>query len=113
MMKNLNDQTIRPQFISTSDESGIQLNVALPGVKKEHLNVSSEKQILTISGERESLIGEYHRRDSEPPRFELKLNIHEDLDLSQTKATLSDGLLTLELPKRPELAPRKIDILAN
>jgi len=105
--------TERPRFKTRAHEAGFELVVALPGVGKEDLEVNLEKRILTVGGERKEIEGDFENREHEALRFELKVELHEDLDVENIKATHRDGVLTLSLRKRQELAPRKIDILAN
>lgn len=105
--------TERPRFKTRAHDQGFELTVALPGVAKEALEVNLENRLLTIVGDRKEPAGEFETRDHEARRFELKVELHEDLDPDHIKATHHDGLLTLTLQKRKELAPRKIDILAN
>ncbi len=103
----------RPRFKTRILDKGLEFSIALPGVAKEGLEVTLEKFLLTIGGERKSLAGEFQDRDLEALRYELKVELHEDFDVNNIKATHQDGILTLRLEKRQELAPRKIDILAN
>ena len=105
--------TERPRFKTRAYDQGFDLTVALPGVAKDALEVKIEKRLLTIGGERKEPEGEFENRDHEALRFELKVELHEDLDADNIKATHQSGILTLSLQKRKELAPRKIDILAN
>lgn len=102
--------TARPQFRTRKSETGIDLTIALPGVTKDKLGVNAEGRILTVTGDRNNPDGvESH----EARHYELKLQLHEDLDTNKITAKYQDGVLTLGLQKREELAPRKIDILAN
>lgn len=105
--------TERPNYKTRAHEDGIDLAVALPGVNKKDLEVNLAKRILTINGNRKELEGNLERREQEALRFELKLEIHEDVDDKKIQVTHRDGILTLSLQRRQELAPRKIDILAN
>ena len=105
--------TERPRFKTRAYNQGFDLTIALPGVPKDALEVKIENRLLTIGGERREPEGEFQNRDHEALRFELKVELHEDLDADNIKATHQDGILTLSLQKRKELAPRKIDILAN
>lgn len=105
--------TERPRFKTRVHDQGFDLTVALPGVAKDALEVKLEKRLLTIEGERKEPEGEFQNRDHEAQKFELKVELHEDLDADNIKATHRDGVLVLSLQKRQELAPRKIDILTN
>lgn len=105
--------TERPNYKTRAHEDSFDLAIALPGVNKKDLEVNLAKRILTINGNRKELEGNLERREQEALRFELKLEIHEDVDDKKIQVTHRDGVLTLSLKKRPELAPRKINILAN
>lgn len=111
----MNSQTItqRPRFKTRAHDTGFDLAVALPGVARDQVNVTLEKDVLTITGERSNLEGEFDLRDQEATRFELKVTLHEDLDPAGIQASHRDGVLILALQKRQEVAPRRIDILAN
>jgi len=103
----------RPRFKTRTHDNGFDLSIALPGVAKDDLHVNLEKRLLTVGGERKDPEGEFEHRDHEAVQYELKVELHEDLDASKIKATFEDGVLVLRLQKRQELAPRKIDILVN
>ena len=105
--------TERPNNKTRAHEDSFDLAIALPGVNKKDLEVNLAKRILTINGNRKELEGNLERREQEALRFELKLEIHEDVDDKKIQVTHRDGILTLSLQRRQELAPRKIDILAN
>ncbi|YCM45606.1 Hsp20/alpha crystallin family protein [Verrucomicrobiaceae bacterium 227] len=102
----------RPRFKTRSADAGLELSIALPGVPKDSLQVNIENRLLTITGERSSLDG-FESPDREARKYELKVELHEDLDPNVINANYQDGVLNLKLNKRQELAPRKIDILAN
>ena len=110
IITNESNVTARPPFRTRKSEAGVDLTVALPGVPKDKLGVNAEGRFLTITGERSNPDGvDTH----EARRYELKLQLHEDLDTNKITAKYQNGVLTLGLQKREELAPRKIDILAN
>tara|TARA_B100001093_G_scaffold497090_1_gene543595 strand:+ start:66 stop:407 length:342 start_codon:yes stop_codon:yes gene_type:complete len=110
IVTNESTVTSRPQFKTRKTDAGIDLTVALPGVTKNKLGVNAEGQLLTITGERRNP-GEVDSHEAR--RYELKLQLHEDLDTNKITAKYQKGVLTLGLQKREELAPRKINILAN
>lgn len=110
IITNESTVTSRPPFKTDKTDTGIDLTVALPGVSKENLGVNAEGLLLTITGERSNPGGvDSH----EARRYELKLQLHEDLDTNKITAKYQNGVITLGLQKREELAPKKINILAN
>ena len=113
--QTMNSQLIneRPRFKTRAHESGFDLAIALPGVPRGQVDVTLEKNVLTVIGERANLEGDFEPRDHEAARYELKVTLHEDLDSQNIQASHHDGLLILALQKRKEVAPRKIDILSN
>ncbi|MGC6466149.1 MAG: Hsp20/alpha crystallin family protein [Akkermansiaceae bacterium] len=104
--------TTRPRFKTRTFEAGLELVVALPGVPKDALEVHLEKRLLTVKGTR-SQLEDHESADQEARRYELKVELHEDLDPNVIDGSYQNGILKLKLNKRKELAPRKIDILAN
>jgi HSP20 family protein len=111
----MNEEIIKtqPRFKTRTHNEGFDLAVALPGVSRDDIEINLEKRVLTITGERRKLAGEFTRETSEEIHYELRVNLHEDLDAEEIKATHQDGVIVLHLRKRSELAPRKIDILSN
>jgi HSP20 family protein len=90
------------------DES-LKLWADLPGVKEKDVNVTLKDGVLTIVGQvgtdmyaglRPINVGNYYR--------EFVLN--EDIDESKIRATLRNGVLELELPKKEKARPRQIEI---
>lgn len=104
----------RPRFKTQTTEAGLQLSVLLPGVSKEDLKIDLEDRLLTIHGTRNRPAHEhYGEQEDEAREYQLKVNVHADYDTSKISAKLKDGILNLGLQKRPEMAKRTIDILAN
>lgn len=99
--------TERPRFGTKVIESGLELAIVLPGVSKEALTVNVEDHLLSITGERR------FEESAEERDYKLQVRLHDDLDPSKIEASHRDGVLRLKLNKRPELTPRRIDILTN
>jgi HSP20 family protein len=96
-------------IIETKD--AYQIEVVAPGMEKNDFNVSIEKDILTISGEKqdevkeenEKLIrSEYHYRS-----FKRSFTLDENVDAEKIDAKYLNGVLTLNLPKRVEVKASK------
>lgn len=53
----------------------------------------------------------------DPPRFTRSamavLSLSSELETDKVEANLKDGVLTLRIPKRPEIRPRRIEVRAT
>jgi HSP20 family molecular chaperone IbpA len=95
------------------DAAGITLVADLPGVSRERLSVQVDKDTLLIEGEAgiempsemEALYA-----DLRTTRFRRSFTLSRELQADQIDAQLQDGVLTLKVPKRAELQPRKIQV---
>lgn len=95
------DDLFEPCYRRTPGNKDIEFEIALPGVAKSHLKINVDK---TSTGYVLSAAGKDHK-DRE---FAKKiLYVPEGYDVGKTKARLSDGLLTLNVPlkngKRTEI----------
>lgn len=88
------------------DEGNYYLRIEVPGMKKEHLNIELENQVLTISGE------ERHEGDNRQivRSFNRSFPLPEGVDRETITAQLENGLLTIALPKAEARKPRAIEI---
>ncbi len=90
----------------------IQLD--LPGLKADQIDVQSEKGMLSIKGERlfsgDTSDRKYYRVENTYGPFERHFEIPRTLDVTQVEANYQDGVLTLNFPKMEEAKPKKIEI---
>ena len=84
------------------------LEADLPGFKKDDIKIDLENDRLTIKAERhsntETTKNGYVRRERSFGSFERSFDVS-GIDTASIKANYTDGVLTLTLPKRPELVP--------
>jgi len=105
-----------PAVDITEDDQHFQIQVDLPEVKKEDVNVSVDKGILTISGERKHEFEEkgkkVHRKERSWGRYMRSFHLPEGVKDEQVEAKFQDGVLTVSLPKSEETKAkqRKIEI---
>ncbi len=105
--------TARASYTSTSTKIGVLVAVDLPGVAKQDITITSEKQQLKIQAHRSDSTPEEWslvNNSSLPTHYELVLNIHPDLDLNKTTARVENGVLSLQIERRNESLPRQIEI---
>jgi HSP20 family protein len=108
-----------PMFIPAVDiietNNEILLLADMPGVKPDGMDINYEAGVLTIygrveprrKGDENYLLEEYEVGD-----FSRRFEIGEGIDANKIEAELHDGVLTLHLPKTPEVMPRKISVKA-
>ena len=85
----------------------------MPGVSKEHLNLKVDSDSLTLEGEvgiemPEGMEALY--ADMRSTRYERSFTLSGELATDEIDATLQDGVLSVRIPKRAEMRPRKIEI---
>ncbi|KAG6437345.1 hypothetical protein SASPL_102259 [Salvia splendens] len=85
----------------------------VPGLKKEEVKVEIEDGgILQISGERskeqEEKNDKWHRVERSSSKFCRRFRLPENAKLEQVKAAMENGVLTVTVPKKPEV--KAIDI---
>ena len=109
-------QRDRPEFSPAVDiyDHGeeIVLVADMPGVSGDSLDIHLEKGMLTIRGraspfpaDGEMVFQEYQVGD-----FVRSFTVTEDVDTEGISAELTNGVLTLRLPKAAEMKPRKIQV---
>lgn len=89
----------------------------LPGLALEELEIyMAETNTLTIKGQRkqpELAGGQWHRQERAFGTFERSFTLRGAVNADQVVASLKHGVLTITLPKAPELQPRKIEVKAS
>jgi len=103
----------RPLTDIVKSEEGVTLMLEMPGVAAEDVDITLEKRVLTIRGkvhpaqpEKLKLVyGEYGEGD-----YERAFTLSDDFDPEKIGATVSNGLLTVTLPRAAEAQPKKIAV---
>jgi HSP20 family protein len=82
-------------------DDAYMVEVELPGVDKKDIDVSVAGRRLTITGERKEKkrVGVLRRRTRSVGRFEYDIQLPGDIDEDGVTASLSDGVLTVRVPK--------------
>ncbi len=106
----------------------IEVQAALPGVKKEDLDVSINNQTITIRAStkeekkeegkyfrREITRGEFHpgkyfRREITRGEFQRTLSLPENVDNEHVAASFKDGILKVTIPKTEKSKRKSIEI---
>jgi len=94
----------------------LKVDVEIPGVKLEDVEVSFDKGELTIKGEKKVAIQEsatLHRRERLAGTFTRTMTVPWEIKADQVSAELKDGILTVTLPKAEVAKPRKVAVKYN
>lgn len=94
------------------DDNHVYVEAELPGFKKDEIEVTMEQGILTINAVRkqEEREGEHHLSERRFTRVSRSFRLPTPVDENQIDAHLEGGVLTLTLPKREEVKPRRIEV---
>lgn len=104
---------LRPAVDIYEDSAGITVKADLPGVSRDRLDVLVDGNALTIEGQAviempEGMEAMY--ADVNATRFRRSFTLSNELEVDEISAEMNNGELTLRLPKRAEVQPRKIEI---
>jgi HSP20 family protein len=107
-----NEQFVMPVASVTENNDSYVLEVEMPGVNKEGLDISIENNELTITGRRSlpAIEGTLIHRESRSENFRRALELDPSIDTSNISAKIEQGVLTLTLPKAEQVKPRKITV---
>ncbi|HEU4780720.1 MAG TPA: Hsp20/alpha crystallin family protein, partial [Steroidobacteraceae bacterium] len=88
----------------------------LPGVKPADIEVTADKGVLTLRGERQveqrGVEGHYSRVERLSGKFVRTFTLPDNVQTDAIKAQFKDGVLELTIPKIAKAEPRRIEIQA-
>lgn len=93
-------------------ETDYKVELSIPGMDKASIKVKQDNDLLTISGERKAEESNAKRHISEIRRgsFSRSLRLPKNALLGETSAAYTDGILTVNVPKKEETKPRLIEV---
>ncbi len=104
---------IRPAADILQENGAFYILMDMPGVKREDLVISADKNSLTVEADTSYAHNENERfieNEFGNVHYVRKFTLSDAVDANNIKANLKNGLLKLHLPKTEELRPRKIEI---
>jgi HSP20 family molecular chaperone IbpA len=83
----------------------------LPGVNKDDLDIKWHEGQLTFEATRQGWDEEQNlSTEFRPHGFRRTFKVNEKVDIDNITAEIKEGVLTIQLPKSPDLKPRQISI---
>jgi len=97
------------------EEGRWSVEVDLPGVRQEDIDVTLEKNALRLTAERKAPQADvkFWHQERAFGKIERVITLPETVNPDGIEAELKDGVLRLHLSKRPELQPKKIQVKAS
>ena len=107
------EAVLRPAVDIYEDAEGITLLADMPGVSRERLALEVDRDTLTVEGDArietpEGMEALY--ADVRSNRYRRSFALSGELDTDAIRASLVDGVLSVHIPKRAEVRPRKIEV---
>lgn len=94
------------------DEQHLFVEVELPGVNKEDLDVTLEQGQLRIVAQRQAPDSQrsYLHNERSFDRVQRVVTLPETVQVDEVDAQLEQGVLCLSLKKKPEVLPKRIEV---
>jgi len=107
--------SFNPKINTREGKEAYHIEVELPGIKKQEVDVKVDENVLTISGERklrnEAKEDDYHKVESHYGKFSRSFTLPERVDVGKIHAEADNGLLEVVIPKlHIDTSSKKIEI---
>jgi HSP20 family protein len=103
-----------PSFEVKETKDSFIFKADLPGIKEDDLEISLSGNMLTISGQRQEEKKDegdrYYAYERSYGSFTRSFTLPDGADPEHVQAELKDGVLTLVVPKKPEVQPKRIAV---
>jgi len=114
------DQTLGVNIREDAESEAYVLSALVPGLSSEELNIQVLEDVVRIQGEYRQSRPEdkadesnYLVRELPNGSFARTLRLPAAIDAEQVEANITDGILTLRLPKAESARPKQIKIRSN
>ncbi|HAD37370.1 MAG TPA: Hsp20/alpha crystallin family protein [Gammaproteobacteria bacterium] len=115
--RNTNADSRRLAMDVIEDDTAYVVTTDMPGISREEVSVTIDKNVLTISAEPKDEVSKNERKVLRHERYSGKysrsLRLGEDIEEDKVSAEYRDGVLRLTIPKKTPLAPRQVEVKIN
>ncbi len=103
-----------PSVDISENDNAFKLVADIPGVNPDEIDISMEKGVLTIKGERNTETveaeGNYHRTERQSGTFYRRFTLPDSADGDKIAAKSEHGVLTITIPKQEVALSRRIEV---
>lgn len=110
--------TFTPRVDIRETPNAYVLDMDLPGFTEKDVELSLKDKVLSISSKKEEKKEEKHEgewliRERKICSFSRKFTLPQDIDAEKVTAEFKNGVLTVDIPRRPEPESKQISIKVN
>ena len=106
--------TFVPKLNVSQDDASLEISVELPGMNEKDIEVSLDKDTLTIKGEKkadsENQEKSYYHKERSYGAFQRSIRVSDEVEPDNIKASFKDGVLVISLPKAAKEVARVIEV---
>lgn len=103
-----------PSFDVREEPERFVLHADLPGIDPRDIEITMENGVLTVRGERTTEASSnqdgYRRVERATGRFYRRFTLPDTVDSEGVKASGSNGVLEIAIPKQEKVQPRRIQV---
>lgn len=112
--ESFTEMRLSPNMDVVDNKDGLELSVELPGMAREDVKIAVDGDMLTISGEKkaekETKENNYRLVERTFGEFSRSIYLPRSVDASKITANMTNGVLKITAPKRPEAQTKTIEI---
>ena len=111
----VNEDTLWIPAVNISeDDSAYYIDLEVPGVEKEGIQINYENGVITVNGERkrvrEPQIDKIHKEEFVVGKFSRTFKVPRDVESNAINALFENGILEVSVPKAESSKPKKVKI---
>lgn len=112
---NCDERVIVPPVDIFETQNEYVIKADMPGVDKQDVDITLDNDVLAISGKINQNENETNLKYREYSLYNFcrNFNVGKDINGDAVKASMENGVLTLTLPKKEEVKPKKIEITTH
>lgn len=105
------DDILSPRIDLSETDEEYTIIADLPGLNEKDIDLSFSQNVLTLTGkkdeEKEEKGRQYHRIERFSGQFRREIPLQDSVDDDKIEATFKNGVLTINIPKRPDPSQKK------
>ncbi|KJW02136.1 hsp20/alpha crystallin family protein [Rickettsia endosymbiont of Ixodes pacificus] len=112
-----NDRVLSPRTDIIENDSDYSLEMELPGVIQDNIDLKIDNNILTIEGKKEQSSEKkdhnYHMQERYYGSFYRSISLPSNIDEEHIEAQVTDGVLSIKIPKKEQSKAKKIKVVSS